>query len=169
MPEVIQAQTKADYQAFEALITEYSAWDEGVSHQLGLEGEKLIAFFYNQPVQEEIAADYMPPAGRAFLALDDGQVGGCAALRKYGEGAAEIKRFYVKPAFRGKGMGRALLEALIAEARQIGYRRIVLESATFMTDAHRLYHSAGFQNIEPYIDLPEELIPFEVFMEMRLE
>jgi GNAT superfamily N-acetyltransferase len=78
---------------------------------------------------------------------------------------------YVRPEFRGLGIGRALLEALIVEAREIGYSMLRLDSASFMKVAHSLYRSTGFQEIEPY---PESEVPPEyqahiVFMEKRLQ
>ena len=77
---------------------------------------------------------------------------------------------YVRPAFRGKGIGRSLLEKLIEAAREIGYWRLRLDSATFMTEAHRLYHSLGFKDIEPYpeSEIPAALHQHWVFMELAL-
>jgi GNAT superfamily N-acetyltransferase len=83
---------------------------------------------------------------------------------------AEIKRMYVRPQFRGRGIGRALLQRLLVEAKEIGYPAVRLDSARFMQEAHALYRSSGFDEVEPY---PESEIPTEfqehwVFMEMRL-
>lgn len=83
---------------------------------------------------------------------------------------AEIKRMFVRPASRGQGVGRMLLEALIAEARQIGYSTIRLDSTRFMKAAHSLYRSAGFQEIGPYqeSEIPPEFHQHWVFMEKHL-
>ena len=105
------------------------------------------------------------------LNIAESQAAGIACLKRIREGMGEIKRMYVRPEFRGKGIGRVLLEALIAEAQQIGYQTLRLDSTRFMKAAHALYRSAGFQEIEPY---PESEIPPEfhrhwVFMEKQLK
>jgi GNAT superfamily N-acetyltransferase len=97
---------------------------------------------------------------------------GIACMRKIreDEDIGEIKRMYVRPAFRRRGIGRALVEALITAAREIGYPRVWLDSARFMQAAHTMYRSIRFREIEPY---PESEIPAEfqahwLFMEMLL-
>src|SRR5438093_5456034 len=65
---------------------------------------------------------YAPPEGRLFLVHDRGELAGCGALRRIGEGVAELKRMYLRPRFRGRGLGRALAEALLGGAREAGYR-----------------------------------------------
>jgi GNAT superfamily N-acetyltransferase len=113
---------------------------------------------------------FLPPDGRLLLAEHGGRVAGLACLRRIRPDVGEIKRMYVRPESRGRGIGRALLEALIAEAREIGYPRVRLDSTRFMKEAHSLYRSVGFERIDPY---PESEIPPEyhshwVFMEMTL-
>jgi GNAT superfamily N-acetyltransferase len=113
---------------------------------------------------------FMPPHGRLLLATEGSQATGLACMRRIREDIGEIKRMYVRPEFRRKGIGLALLEALIAEARQIGYPTLRLDSTRFMEAAHSLYRSVGFREIDPY---PESEIPPEfqhqwVFMERRL-
>jgi ribosomal protein S18 acetylase RimI-like enzyme len=77
---------------------------------------------------------------------------------------------YVRPEHRNKGLGRALVDRLIEEARQVGYQRIRLDSALFMRDAHRLYRSAGFKEIAPYegSEVPVEFHDHWIFMELML-
>ena len=77
---------------------------------------------------------------------------------------------YVRPDFRGTGLGRALLDALLAEARQVGYATIRLDSAGFMKTAHALYRAAGFEEIEPYpeSEIPPDFQKHWVFMQKRL-
>jgi GNAT superfamily N-acetyltransferase len=92
-------------------------------------------------------------------------------MKRIREDVGAIKRMYVRPEFRGKGIGRVLVEALLAEAQQIGYPTVRLDSVLFMKAAHSLYRSAGFKEIEPY---PESEIPTQfrshwVFMEKHLE
>ena len=99
---------------------------------------------------------YAPPDGRLLLALSGDEPAGCIALRKIGEEICEMKRLWVRPAFRGTGLGRRLVETLMADARTIGYRRIRLDTLPSMTAAQALYLSLGFLDIPPYNDHPIE-------------
>ncbi|MCI0664296.1 MAG: GNAT family N-acetyltransferase [Acidobacteria bacterium] len=106
-----------------------------------------------QNFEHELAnlpGDYIPPDGRLLIALIDGSTAGCIALRKLESGICEMKRLYVRPQFRGLQIGRALAEAVIAEARNIGYLRMRLDTLPSMKSAQKLYHSMGFKEISPY-------------------
>lgn len=111
---------------------------------------------------------YSPPSGCLLLAEYDGKITGCAGLRKMIENVGEVKRMYVRPEYRRKGIGRSLLQAIITQARQIGYSRLRLESAPFSKEAQALFYSEGFQKIEPYPEtkLDEKSRSSWVFMEM---
>lgn len=99
---------------------------------------------------------YAPPAGRLLLAFAGVAPAGCIALRKIGEEICEMKRLWVKPDFRGTGLGRRLAEALMTEARAIGYRAIRLDTLPSMKAAQALYASLGFKDMAPYNDHPLE-------------
>jgi len=95
---------------------------------------------------------YAPPTGRLALAtVDDqstaGQIAGCIALRRVDAERAEVKRLYVRPAFRGCGLGRALMEWAISEARAVGYKEIVGDTMAVMRDALALYDRMGFERV----------------------
>lgn len=114
---------------------------------------------------------YAPPKGNLLVALDGARPAGIVGLKQSAPGIAEMKRMYVRPAARGQGTARTLVGALLTEARGLGYGRIRLDSAGFMTEAHALYRSFGFEDIHSY---PESEItagfrPHWVFMEKRLE
>lgn len=129
--------------------------------------------FDTAPILEQDMADigkFMPPSGRLFLALEQGEMAGCACVRTTGVGMAELKRMYVRPEWRRKGLGRKLVQTLIDDLSGAGYTLMRLESAPFQQEAHALYRSLGFKDIAPY---PENEIPSEfhgnwVFMELRL-
>jgi putative acetyltransferase len=109
-----------------------------------------------QVAQPPSAGDRSPPRASALPA-------GCVALRQIGEGVCEMKRLYVRPTWRGRGIGQALATAVLEEARRIGYKRIRLD--TVLEPAKGLYRSLGFREIPPYQHVPIEGV---VFMELEL-
>jgi GNAT superfamily N-acetyltransferase len=112
----------------------------------------------------ELPGTYAPPEGRLLLATLDNQAAGCAGLHKE-SGVCEMKRRYVRPPFRGSGLGRKLAEAIIAEARSIGYQKIRLDTIVGkMNDAIRLYRQLRFKKIDPY-----RTNPFRGALYMELE
>lgn len=121
-----------------------------------------------QNFEEELASlpgDYAPPQGRLFLAVADGQAAGCAALRRIEGDICEMKRLYVRPEYRGRGIGRMLSDRVIAEAKQIGYRRMRLDTLPGMDPAIAIYRKSGFREIEAYRHNP---VPGALFMELDL-
>jgi GNAT superfamily N-acetyltransferase len=113
---------------------------------------------------------FMPPDGFLLIAFDDGRAAGCACTRKIGEHTAEMKRMYVRPGFRRRGIGGALVRQTIQEVQNRGYAVLRLDSARFMSDAHAVYRSFGFRDIPPYreSEIPEEYRENWVFMELPL-
>jgi putative acetyltransferase len=93
---------------------------------------------------------YAPLAGRLLVADVDGELVGCVALRPHAPGVCELKRLYVRPGFRGQGLGRRLLEVLLAEAVAAGYRQAVFDTLESMTEALALYRTFEFEPTEPY-------------------
>jgi putative acetyltransferase len=109
---------------------------------------------------------YALPEGRLLLALRAGQAAGCVALRPLEPGACEMKRLYVCPAFRGTGLGALLVDRIIFEARDIGYKRMRLDTITSsMQDAIALYRRRGFREIPPYRENP---VPGALYLELVL-
>ena len=114
---------------------------------------------------------FLPPQGRLLLAFDGHQAVGVACLRRIRQGIAEIKRMYVRLAYRRRRVGRRLLEALLHEARAMGCRAMRLDSPRFMVEAHALYRSAGFYEIDEYpeVEIAPQYRQHWVFMEKRLQ
>ncbi len=113
-----------------------------------------------------LPGDYAPPDGRLFLAMENNEVAGCIALRKLDDGICEMKRLYVRPPFRGAGLGRLLAESLIDTAREIGYEKMRLDTLPGKMDrAIAMYQRLGFKNIDSYYFNPVE---GAAFMELDL-
>jgi putative acetyltransferase len=108
---------------------------------------------------------YIPPRGDIWVAQIGEEIVGCIALRPLPGSVGEVKRMYVDPAFRGQGLGRALLERLIASARERGYHQVRLGTLQEMAEAQALYRSLGFTPIERYRD--DEMVD-TMFFELDL-
>jgi putative acetyltransferase len=122
-----------------------------------------------QNFDQELAGlpgDYAPPEGRLLLVEREDQLAGCVALHRLEPDICEMKRLYLRPQFRGKGLGRLLAERIIAEARQIGYQRMRLDSVEpVMKDAIAMYRRLGFNEIAPYCANP---MAGTLYMELEL-
>lgn len=124
-------------------------------------------------LEQEMAKiqQFAPPTGQLLLAEYEAQIVGCTGLRKIDKDIGEVKRMYVKPEYRRKGIGRSLLQAIIQEARQIGYSKLRLDSAPFAQEAQVLYRQFGFQDIKPYSEseIPDKYHSNWSFMELVLK
>jgi len=113
-----------------------------------------------------LPGDYAPPEGRLLLAEYEGRLAGCVALHRLEDAICEMKRLYLRPQFRGKGLGRALADRIISEARQVGYQRMRLDTVEpVMKDAVAMYRNIGFHEISPYCSNP---IAGALYMELLL-
>lgn len=146
--------------AIRELLVEYSRWLEdpqwlGTDLGFGDFGGEL----------EALPGPYAGPRGCLLLAEVDGVAAGCVALRPLGEDTCEMKRLYVRPTYRGRGLGYRLVRELLDAARRIGYRLMRLDTLPVMEEAQSLYRSLGFRTAQPYYADPLE---GTVFMERDL-
>lgn len=176
MLELQAVESQAQRDAARSLIGEYLAWVAGVAQQ-----RYGIRFDVDAMVRSDLAdgSAFFPPGGRLYLVRRQGRCVGVGALRSLAPDTGELQRMYVQSAARGLGAGRLLLARLIEDARQLGHRRLRLESLKALEAAHGLYRSVGFVDIDPYADnsmqayqAPETLPAYRasaVFMELRLD
>ncbi len=121
-----------------------------------------------QDFENELAGlpgKYARPTGGLWLATHGADAAGCVAFRPFDSSTAEMKRLYVRPGFRGYGLGRRLIDQVLTSAKQARYRRICLDTMPSMADAIRLYQSFGFTPIEPYCHNP---VPGAMFLGREL-
>jgi carbonic anhydrase len=154
---IVAAETEADLGHVRALFTEYAGLLE-VRHRA------LCVQDFAQEVAN-LPGAYGPLHGRLLLAAVGGAVAGCVGLRRWADGVGEMKRLYVRPAFRGRGLGRALTAAAVEGARHLGYGRLRLDTLPAMTEALTLYRSLGFVPIAPFGDAPA---PDALYLERAL-
>ncbi len=155
--QFIQAGTPSQVEEARRLFIEYS-------ERLGLD----LCFQNFEKELSELPGKYAPPEGRLFLAVFDESIAGCIGLRKINDDrTCEMKRLYVRPEFRGLGIGKAMALKLIEEARVIGYERMRLDTLPAqMSEAIKMYRAFGFREIDPYYHNPVE---GAMFMELTLK
>jgi tRNA (cytidine/uridine-2'-O-)-methyltransferase len=151
---VTEARSDDEWRQGRALVEEYAA-------SLGVD----LSFQDFAHEIAQLAVEYGPPGGVFLLAQRDGAYVGCIGLRRYADDAGEIKRLYVTRAGRGHGVGRLLATSIIRRARELGYRRLLLDTLPSMTEAHALYQSLGFKATAPYRYNP---VPGTSYLELDL-
>ncbi len=152
---IIQAQTAAEMDAVRELFGEYQ---RGLGVDLCFQGfEQELA---------TLPGRYGPPSGRLLLAVDGTHVAGCVALRALEEGVCEMKRLFVRPAYRGQGLGFRLAMQIVNEASALGYSVMRLDTLDSLDSAMRMYAAMGFQRRMPYYANP---LPGVVYWERALQ
>ena len=164
MLTIEQISTAADIAAAGNLVRELTTW----SISLDPETKDAPTFGDLESELATLPGIFQPPTGCFLLAREDGRPVGCVAFAGHGDDTVELKRMYVLPDQRCTGIGLKLVNDLIASAKTLGTRRIVLDSYLTMTGAHRIYRSVGFKDVAAPADFPEKFASRVVFMEMKL-
>ena len=154
MPEFMIAEAEKDYREARVLLREYEAASEVDLCFQGFEEEV-----------EALEQMYGPPGGRFLLVREEDALAGCVAVRNLGDKICEMKRLYLRPGFRGRGLGRRCAEQIVDAAREMGYVVMRLDTLPSMREAIALYRSMGFTEIAPYADNP---VAGALFMELGL-
>lgn len=167
MSQIIVATKEQHAQSIRELFWEYLQWANAkVVENFG------VSFDIATMLEEDMKTldKFMPPKGCLLLAFVEDQPMGIACLKALTNSIGEVKRMYVRPQARNRGLGHALLNQLLEEARTIGYERVRLDSARFMTQAHQLYRRSGFREIEAYegSEIPKAFQQNWIFMEIEL-
>lgn len=139
MANIIQPDTPQLWETARLLVREYAA-----SLNVNLDFQN----FEEELLHFEI--EYAPPTGAFLLARQDDEFLACGAMRHFSDSNCEMKRLYVRPAGRNQGLGRQIARALIAEAKSLGYKRMLLDTLPTMQSAQSLYKSLGFEPTAPY-------------------
>lgn len=144
----------------------------GVEEQFGIPADQIVGMpvgDYVPQVIDKVCGD-PPPKGIFYLVKVDDRLAGMGGLRFLRSGVAEIKRIYFRPSFRGMKLGERTLSRLLADARAFGYDRVCLDTALFMTSAHRLYETNGFSDCAAYegVETPSQFHSRWRFMERAL-
>jgi GNAT superfamily N-acetyltransferase len=151
-----------DLEQVKDLFREYFDW---VVSDMGFD----LSYQSAETELQALPGAFAPPGGCLLLADDGGVAAACGALRPLAPGVCELKRMYVRPSYRGRGLGRQIGEELMRQARSKGYRLARLDTEASLDVAQRLYTSLGFRVIEQYYEVPPEILKRSVFMEAVLE
>ncbi len=161
-PEFVRADPLANRAELTALNVEYLSWVfSGIETAFGIAADAVVgmpAAQYVPGVIDKVCGE-APPRGIFYLLRVDGQLAGMGGLRRLPNGEAEIKRIFIRPAFRGMQLGERMLVRLLADAASFGYRAACLDSGPFMQSAQRLYAAQGFVDCAPYdgVEVPAAL------------
>jgi GNAT superfamily N-acetyltransferase len=147
--ELINTPHHPQLAALRELLLEYQRW-------LGID----LCFQDFEREMAELPGAYAPPDGRLYLAWVGSKLAGCIALRRHDEQSGEIKRLYLRPTYQGQGLGKLLAQHIIADARQIGYQRLMLDTLPIMQTAQAMYAKLGFQETQAYIFNPVEGVKY---------
>jgi putative acetyltransferase len=166
-PDVREMATQSDIEMVRMMVRSYVQW---LFDSFPDETEDLGSYYSHERLQQaldDVATVFVPPNGIALIAMIGNDPVGCVLAHPIEPGIAEMKQLFVLPTARGRGLGRVLIETLIARMSSWGHPTIRLDTAVFLKDAISLYRKMGFVEIEPYTPLPSGTDKTALFMERR--
>jgi GNAT superfamily N-acetyltransferase len=164
---ISMASSPEDFQAVTVMCDRLADLDASIHAEKGIPPDLVFELFHRDD-NPNLAELYVAPAAM-FLARWDGQPAGCLGFAPHDETADELHRFYVDPAFRKKGIGKALIEAVFAGITAGNKRRIVLQTSVYLPDAIRFYQASGFAFCPPFRSVHTLFTETEVFMSCLLD
>lgn len=164
MIEIRKASTPEEFANASNLIREFSEWHRA-SHESDLE---LIKKYFDEKAFDAELSDPSKKYVAVLIAFEEEDLCGCVALVRMNEDDCEMKRMFVRPSHQRKGIGHALGEAILAEARAMGFKRMLLDTSIHQKAAQSLYAELGFTRRSAYYEMPQEVEDWLVFMEQAL-
>jgi len=159
--------TLADFEAVHPMLAAMGIWDAGEAARFGVpEADTLAAYYSDTPA--DLMAAHTAARTAFYLARWSGETSGCGGYSRWSDEVAELKKVYVRPDMRGKGIARKVMEAVLAGMRTDGYGEACLVTTRFMPQAVALYSSLGFERTPPFEPLPPAFEPFTIFMRRTL-
>lgn len=169
MIEIISAQNGEPLQQLIVLSLEYVNWmlAQIQQHYPELDINEFASEHTYDDIYKKFPGEHVPPYGCLLIATRNDQACGCIALGKLSDSICEVRTLYVRPDYRGEGIGKLLAEAVLNEARTFGYQYARLDTLGFMNGAQMLYRSLGFYAIPPYLDMSDTLKQYIRFFELK--
>jgi GNAT superfamily N-acetyltransferase len=166
--DVREADTAWEVDQVRRLFGAFLAWHR----ERHVEDRALVDSYFDadawQAELDGLPGAYAAPDGGLLVCWEAEMAIGCVAFRRLDEDSCEMKRMFVESMARGRGAGRALAEAVIAQARQAGYRFMYLDTSIRQPEAIALYRSLGFVDVEPYYDVSPALVDWLTFLRLDL-
>lgn len=171
MITIESAQSDDALTQFVTLAQEYVTWmlAEIETQYPELDRTEFVTEHKYDDIRQKFSTGHSPPDGCLLIAKCDKQLLGCIALGRLSETICEVRTLFVRPSARGAGAGYTLVEAVLNQARELGYESARLDTLSFMGSALKLYQSFGFKAIDPYLELSESLRQYIRFLELKLE
>jgi GNAT superfamily N-acetyltransferase len=164
MISVLPARSADDFETLAGLCRKLAQWDVDASAPHGVSAADVRALFHPETSGPQLAAQFGAPDAMAFIARSGGLPAGCLAFDPFGEGRVELHRFFVDAAFRGQGIGRALMGAVLAEIDKGPARTVLIHTTFYMESAITVYEAFGFRPCAPFRDTPAHVRHTDVFL-----
>ena len=170
MIEVVPSQTGEALEHVIVLCQEYVTWmsAEFRRHYPDANSNQIVSEHDYDDIRKKFPGEHVPPHGCLLLAVSDKYACGCVALGRLTNTVCEMRTLFVRPEFRGMGVAKKLVGAVLTEARAFGYRTMRLDTLRFMDSALGLYRSFGFYEVAPYRDISDSLKQYICFLELDL-